>query len=408
MNRLRALACTLLMTFAAVGCDEGAETSDTQDVTSATGRFEIFAGEDGQSYFQLIAKNGERLLRSQGYASRSGAKSGIASVTKNGKLEARFELLVADNGEHYFNLRAGNGQVIATSELYTSEASAERGVDAVISALAAPSTADAETGTRFETFVGRDGKTYFRLRAQNGQIVLQSQGYSSKSGAQGGISSVKTHGVDATRFEIFEGADGQHTFRLTASNGKIIARGEMYASKSNALRGADRVRELLREMAGKGEPSDSELQAEIERAVEGLTYMSESDYPYAFVEAQLGDPEAPIDEATVRELFASVVEADPDADKPMAELVGEVRTWQDWKDAEHGCSDPEDPVMQELCVKTRGLESVLESNLSDVQVFYFGARGEPGSVDGVGVSIFIVGRTPAGTLAGVRTLAIWT
>ena len=56
----------------------------------------------------------------------------------------------------------------------------------------------------------------------------------------------------------------------------------------------------------------------------------------------------------------------------------------------------------------RNLEQVLEANLTDVHVFYFGANRSAGKVDGIGVSVFIIGRTPAGTLAGVRTLAIWT
>jgi hypothetical protein len=64
--------------------------------------------------------------------------------------------------------------------------------------------------------------------------------------------------------------------------------------------------------------------------------------------------------------------------------------------------------MVELCAKMRNLEQVLESNLDDVRVFYFGANGEPGNVEGIGVSIFIVGRSPSGSLVGVRTIAIWT
>ena len=60
------------------------------------------------------------------------------------------------------------------------------------------------------------------------------------------------------------------------------------------------------------------------------------------------------------------------------------------------------------CVQMRDFEAVLEANLSDIQVFYFGADGEPGNVEGTGVSIFIVGRSPKGNLVGVRTIAIWT
>ena len=54
---------------------------------------------------------------------------------------------------------------------------------------------------------------------------------------------MKKNGVDASNFDVVEGANGQHTFRLLAQNGQVIGRGEMYASKSGALRGADTVRD---------------------------------------------------------------------------------------------------------------------------------------------------------------------
>ncbi|NUP11413.1 MAG: DUF1508 domain-containing protein [Polyangiaceae bacterium] len=410
MRFARAWAAALLLSIpvVAAGCVESDETSDEQDATASTGRFETFVGEDGSHYFQLLAKNGERVLASEAYTSLSGAKNGMTSVKKNGVIEARYEVLSTDGGEFYFNLLAGNGQVIGSSETYTTQANAERAVKTVMEVLRNPTSAAVEEdGPRFETFVGADKKTYFRLRAGNGRIVVQSQGYTSKSGAQGGIDSVKTNGIDASRFEVFEGADGQHTFRIRASNGKIIGRGEMYASKSGVFEAAARVREILRELTNADEPSDTDIRAEIERAATGLTYMSESDYPFTFVSAELAAG-AEIDESVVREAFASVVDADPDADKPLADLVSMTSSWQEWKDAEHNCADPEDPVAAELCVKMRDLEQVLEANLDGVGVYYFGANGSDGNVEGTAVSIFIVGRSPDGNLVGVRTLAIWT
>ncbi len=403
---LRALAAGLALAITLPAC-EVEDAADEQNATAATGRFETFVGDDGQHYFQLLAKNGERILRSEGYASLSGAKKGITSVKKNGTSEARYKVLQADSGEFYFNLVATNGQVIGTSEMYASQANAEAGADAVVSALVNPTSAAAETGgPRFETFKGGDNKTYFRLRASNGQIVLQSQGYASKSSANGGIDSVKKNGVDASQYDVFAGADGQHGFRLKAGNGQVIGRGEMYVSKSNALRGADRVRDILRELAGSGPISDAEVQAEVESAAEGLLFMSESDYPFTFVSG--GSAPGSITEAVVREKMASIVDNDEDADKPMSDLVSMSESWDEWKAAGHMCFDPSDPDLMIECNKMRNLEQVLEANLEDIQVFYFGRDGEPGNVEGIGVSIFIVGRSPAGNLVGVRTLAIWT
>lgn len=405
-NLLRSLAAALLLAVAAPACDDGVDTGDEQNVTAATGSFETFKGEDGQTYFQLLAKNGQRILRSEGYSSMSKAKTGMNSVKSNGTTKSRFKVLEADNGEFYFNLTASNGKVIGTSELYASKANADGGVDAVIAALANPTSAAAATeGPHFETFKGIDSKTYFRLRAGNGQIVLQSQGYSSKSAAEGGISSVKKNGVNATSFQVVEGPGGQATFRVVATNGKIIGRGEMYASKSNALAGANNVHDILRDLAGAGDATDAQIQTEIETASEGLLYMSESDFPFTFVKAPLdGD----ITEAKVRAAFADEVDGDEAADKPMADLVSMNATWETWKGQEHSCQDKEDPDSMVVCEQMRNFEAVLEANLSDIQIFYFGGKGDPGDVEGIGVSIFIVGRSPEGNLVGVRTIAIWT
>jgi len=413
MNRLfRALAATACLAFALPACDGGGEdtTGDEQNATAATGTFEIFQGADGQFRFQLLAKNGERILASEGYTSRSGAKNGIKSVQTNGANKARYAVETADNGEFYFNLKSGNGQVIGTSETYTSKSNAQAGVDAVVRALASASTADALAGAvRFETFKGKGGKTYFRFRAANGQIVLSSQGYASKSSADSGIATVKKNGIDASKFDVFEGANGQHTFRLKAGNGQIIGRGEMYASKSNAFRAAETVRELLRELTQAGDATDTDFEGEVTRSSEGLWYMSESDYPFTFVRNPSAE-NAEVSEELVRDAFASVVDADSDADKPLADLFAMEATWDAWKGQLHSCADPNDDSPEGLaqCSKMRNLEQVLEANLEGIKVFYFGADGEPGSVDGTAVSIFIVGYTPEGSLAGVRTIAIWT
>ena len=392
LNVFRALAAAACLAFALPACDSGDDdtTGDEQNATAASGSFEIFQSEDGQFRFQLLAKNG------------------IKSVQTNGASKAKYTVETADNGEFYFNLKAGNGQVIGTSETYTTKSSAQGGVDAVIRALASASTADAAAGAvRFETFKGQDAKTYFRLRAANGQIVLSSQGYASKSSAESGIATVKKNGIDASRFDVFEGVNGQHTFRLKSGNGQIIGRGEMYASKSGAFAAVERIRDLIRQLAAVGDVTDVDLQSEVTRVSEGLWYMSESDYPFSFVRAT--DAEV-VSEAAVREAFAAAVDADPDADKPMADLFSMQATWEEWKGQMHSCADPNDdsPEGLEQCSKMRNLEQVLESNLEDIQVFYFGADGAPGSVDGTAVSIFIVGTTPEGSLAGVRTIAIWT
>ena len=409
MRLARSLALATLLLGSLPACmDNTSPSNQTQDVTQSTGRFELFVGEDGQRYFQLLAKNGQRLVRSEGYASLTSAKSGITSVKKNGLTEARYVVLTADDGRAYFNLKAANGQVIATSDTYATTDGAKQGIAAVIAALAKPSTADADaTGPKFETFTGEDGKPHFHLRADNGQVILESQGYSSKSAATKGIDSVKFNGVTATSYRIAASDAGQYTFNLFAQNGQIIGQGEVYASKSNALRGAARVQEILRDLTGKADLTAEQILADLTKASEGIYYLSESDFPFVPVTATLGAGQT-ITEAVVREELASVIDADPATDKPLASLYSMSKTWQEWKDSGVNCYDPEDPVMVELCGKTRNLEQVLESDLTDLHVYYFGKKGKAGDVTGIAVSIVIVGLTPDGKLAGVRTIAIWT
>lgn len=225
--------------------DESAVTTNT--------RFEIFTGKDGQSYFHLIAGNGQKVLSSEGYASASSAKNGIATVKSNGTNERRYLARESSDGRFYFVLVAGNGQIIGVSQMYTTAASAKTGITATMRVVTATANQPlpATSGTRFETFKGLDRKFYFHLRASNGQIILQSQGYATLSSANGGVASVKTNGVNAARFQTREAADGKIYFVLKASNGQIIGLGETYDSQANAARGVATVIESVQSLVGR-------------------------------------------------------------------------------------------------------------------------------------------------------------
>ena len=95
------------------------------------GWYEIAKNEKGQYSFVLKASNDQVVLRSEQYEAKATAQSGIASVQKNSPSEERYELKTASDGRFYFNLRAGNNQVIGTSQMYASEASRSNGVESV-------------------------------------------------------------------------------------------------------------------------------------------------------------------------------------------------------------------------------------------------------------------------------------
>ena len=103
-----------------------------------------------------------------------------------------------------FDLKATNGQVIATSEVYTTLTNCKKGIASVaknapIAAIEDQTVADFETkkNPKFEMYVDKKGEYRFRLKATNGQIVAVSEGYTTKTKCENGIASVAKNAVDA-------------------------------------------------------------------------------------------------------------------------------------------------------------------------------------------------------------------
>lgn len=108
-----------------------------------------------------------------------------------------------------FNLKAGNGEVIGTSEVYNSRKSLETGIASVRKNATAASVEDQtdegfeqKTCPKFEVYTDKAGKTRFRLKARNGEIILASQGYATKKSCISGIESVKSNAPEAAVSEI--------------------------------------------------------------------------------------------------------------------------------------------------------------------------------------------------------------
>ncbi len=95
------------------------------------GTFVISKRKDNEFQFNLKAGNGQVILTSEGYSSRAACDNGIESVRKNSLDDTRFERKESSNGKPFFNLKATNGQIIGKSELYESSASMENGIESV-------------------------------------------------------------------------------------------------------------------------------------------------------------------------------------------------------------------------------------------------------------------------------------
>ncbi len=106
---------------------------------------------------------------------------------------SKFVISKRTNGEFQFNLKAGNGQVILTSEGYSSKANCENGIESV--------RKNSQDDSKFDKKTSTNGKYYFNLKATNGQIIGSSQMYEGESGRDNGIQSVKTNAPDAELVE---------------------------------------------------------------------------------------------------------------------------------------------------------------------------------------------------------------
>ena len=95
------------------------------------GKFELYSDKAGEFRFRLKAGNGEIILSSEGYKKRASAMNGIESVKTNAANDARYEKKAGSSGKFSFNLKAANGQVIGTSQSYKSESGRDNGVESV-------------------------------------------------------------------------------------------------------------------------------------------------------------------------------------------------------------------------------------------------------------------------------------
>lgn len=96
------------------------------------GKFEIKTRKNGEFQFNLKATNGQVILTSEGYKTKASCLNGVESVKKNSQDQKRFDCKVASNGKPFFNLMAGNGQIIGSSQMYANETNMKNGIASVM------------------------------------------------------------------------------------------------------------------------------------------------------------------------------------------------------------------------------------------------------------------------------------
>lgn len=103
-----------------------------------------------------------------------------------------------------FDLKAGNGETVATSEVYETEAACRKGIESVRKNAAKAKLLDLTeeegktvTNPKFELFQDKAGVFRFRLKARNGGVIAVSEGYSTKAACENGVESVRNNAPDA-------------------------------------------------------------------------------------------------------------------------------------------------------------------------------------------------------------------
>ncbi|MBR0397164.1 MAG: YegP family protein [Eubacterium sp.] len=116
----------------------------------------------------------------------------------------KYVIKATKNGGYKFDLKATNGQVIASSQIYKALKSCKAGIASVTAnaAVAAEEDQTAEGFTKeknpkFEIYPDKAGEFRFRLKAKNGQIIAVSEGYTTMKACKNGIASVRKNAVDA-------------------------------------------------------------------------------------------------------------------------------------------------------------------------------------------------------------------
>ncbi len=224
-----------------------------------SGKYEIYPEAGGFKY-RLKASNGEILIVSQAYASKAGAASGIETLKKNVESGVYEFYTDKSNYTQFLLYNSNKARVIATGEFYESVARAQSASESVkkfynndkIINLDAISKEDmreelvelkpiepANNG-KFE-FDELNGEILFRLKASNGEVLFESNTYSTKASALQSLDVIKK-AIEAGNFRVMKDKVGRFQFKLFASNKSLLITGETYPNEENCLSALDSVR----------------------------------------------------------------------------------------------------------------------------------------------------------------------
>ncbi|MDB4958609.1 MAG: hypothetical protein JWO36_6178 [Myxococcales bacterium] len=231
-----------------VGCATSAdEVTDNADAeTSAPGSVDLWQDASSQWHFHVVSGNKRILLASEAYSSRTGAINGLLSTLDNGVDPAQYKVLPAAHG-YLLHLVAANNEVIGFTESYASKASATRAITSCVRAVTSflDKQQSHTTGARVEVGPGAGGKLHYNVFAANGQIVLSSETYTTEAAAWNGAFAAQDVVAGAGTFTIKTATDGSFYFTATSTNGQVVGMSQMYTTKAGAQAGIVSVSNVL-------------------------------------------------------------------------------------------------------------------------------------------------------------------
>lgn len=224
-------------------CDDVADVDQVMPrAPEAPGTISITRSRD-KWLFEVIGDHGDIVLLSEEYESRTSALNGVLSTEDNGVLAERYT--VADNGNGFsYQLEAGNGEVLADSQSFATEAEALAAVSATRDLVAGIVQYKAALTRGAQFVLSRNGSKWeFTLLTEGGSPLLKSQLYSRRRDAITGVESVRKNGKDAARYTVL---DSPLRFILKAGNGEEIAESsETFDSVEAAEAATGSTRSLL-------------------------------------------------------------------------------------------------------------------------------------------------------------------
>ena len=238
-----------------------AEDKPAESKGKSGGKYEIVK-KNGSFFFLLKANNGQLLLCSSGYTTEQGAKKAIDTF-KNAVEVGEFHIDEDKNGNFKFILKASaRSQVLYIGESYGTRQSAENAVqsvknfafravikrveeadeeDTALVEFTALPESEQKLGGKYE-IEERNGYFYFLLKANNGQLLLESPAFTTEQGAKGGIDSFKK-AAETGVYSIDEDKNGNFRFTMRASvRSQVRYFGESYSTRQSAENSVTSVR----------------------------------------------------------------------------------------------------------------------------------------------------------------------